>query len=188
MSDHWTVGIGDPTPFGWVTVFAYVATAGLCAAASRKSPCQLSSTKHSDRGFWLGVTVVFAFLALNKQLDLQSLLTEVGRNAAKAEGLYGNRRLYQATFVIFLGFAGFAILLRFLWQLRNRPAAVKVALLGLTFTVVFVLVRAASFHHVDVWLGSDVFSVKWNWLIEFTGIGTVAAAALWSLAKSTSAA
>ena len=43
------------------------------------------------------------------------------------------------------------------------------ALLGLGFVCVFVVVRAASFHHVDSLLGTWVFGVKMNWVLELPG-------------------
>jgi hypothetical protein len=46
----------------------------------------------------------------------------------------------------------------------------------LGFLVTFVAVRAASFHHIDRWLGYGV--VRLNWVLELGGIALVALSAL----------
>jgi hypothetical protein len=49
-----------------------------------------------------------AFLAANKQLDLQSLMTAADRGMTKAEGWYERRRPIQAIFIIAMALAGVA--------------------------------------------------------------------------------
>ena len=179
MNIHWTPGIGDPTLVGWITVIAYIGTAFICAIAA-KAPNLCSPEIVSDRPFWLGVAAIFLFLAINKQLDLQSLLTEVGRAAAKAQGWYGKHRFYQVAFVAIAGLAGALIMLSAIWHFRFRGGSLKLALCGLGFTCTFVVLRAASIHHVDGWLGSEVVGLQWNWLLELSGITTVTVGASWS--------
>lgn len=181
MTYHWTPGIGDPTLGGWFTVFAYLTAAAFCTAAAVKAPRVGWQRRISDHAFWLAVAAIFLVLAINKQLDLQSLLTEIGRSVAQLQGWYSERRNYQAAFVTVMGLAGTAVLLSLLWHFRARPTPMKIALCGLAFTCTFVVVRAASFHHVDMLLGIEVLGVRWNWILELTGIGIVAVAARWSL-------
>jgi hypothetical protein len=40
-----------------------------------------------------------------------------------------------------------------------------------------VVVRAASFHHVDPWLNQNILRRRWNLVIELTGIATITAGA-----------
>ena len=42
----------------------------------------------------------------------------------------------------------------------------------------FVVIRAASFHHVDALLASRLGGLKWNWILELGGILIVAVGAL----------
>ena len=49
--------------------------------------------------FWLTLALLLLFLGINKQLDLQTLLNDIGRRKARAEGWYGNRRYYQTMFI-----------------------------------------------------------------------------------------
>ena len=64
------------------------------------------------------------------------------------------------------------------WLLRGILGRVWPALLGLGFVCLFVLVRAASFHHVDILLGTWIFGVKMNWLLELPGPILVAVVAM----------
>jgi hypothetical protein len=51
------------------------------------------------RGLWLTLVPLLGFLAINKQLDLQTALTATGRCMAQAEGWYDNRALVQIGFI-----------------------------------------------------------------------------------------
>jgi hypothetical protein len=44
--------------------------------------------------------------------------------------------------------------------------------------VVFVVTRAASFHHVDILISTTVLGVRMNWLLELPGPLLVAVVAL----------
>ena len=41
----------------------------------------------------------------------------------------------------------------------------------------FVVIRAASFHHVDAFLASRLGGLRWNWILELGGILIVAVGA-----------
>lgn len=165
---------------GWFTVVGYLAAGALCAAAAaRHSNCARMADQ--ERRWWLALTIILLILGINKQLDLQSLLTEVGRAAAKTEGWYGQRRQVQFAFVGMIAIAVTGVMSSLFWSMRRGVPSLKLALLGLTATSAFVVVRAASFHHVDLWLGRSIFGARWNWIIELSGIATIAAGAVWSI-------
>ncbi len=80
--ERWSPRIGDPSLMGWLTVGVYL-LAGLVALwvlASARFP---AATRGRERLFWLFVALILFFLAINKQLDLQSYLTAVGRCVAQ---------------------------------------------------------------------------------------------------------
>ena len=51
-------------------------------------------------------------------------------------------------------------------------------LLGLSMLLLFVVMRAASFHHVGVFLGRRVLGLKLNWILELGSIALVAVSAV----------
>jgi hypothetical protein len=65
--------------------------------------------------------------------------------------------------------------------LRHTHFAVKFGLLGFILLLVFVLIRASSFHHIDLFLGLSFGGAKTNWILELGSIGIIFIAALASL-------
>jgi hypothetical protein len=64
--------IGDPTVAGWLTVILYLVTSVSCWILAREL-----GTGGMDRRAWRSISILFLFLGINKQLDLQTALTEV---------------------------------------------------------------------------------------------------------------
>ncbi len=163
---RWSIGIGDPNLAGWVTVMAYALASVLAfRAAAIRDRITLA-----ERTFWVLAGLGLAFLAVNKQLDLQSLLTDAGRCAARLQGWYGMRRAVQLDFILAMVGAGVLGGLTALWILRGTLRRTGVALLGLVWITSFVLVRAAGFHHVDSLIGLRVAGMRLNWVFELGGI------------------
>jgi hypothetical protein len=162
----WLPGFGDPTPAGWVTVAAYVLAAVLAFGTARRT----GPGRPAERAFWIGAGLCLGFLAANKQLDLQSLLTAAGRCAAKLQGWYAVRREVQLDFVLALAAASVAAGGLALWLLRGTLRRTGLALAGLVWVGGFVLVRAVGFHHVDELIGLRVAEMRLNWALELGGI------------------
>ncbi len=168
---RWEAGIGDPTIVGWVTVAAYAVAALLALRCARRAAEPL------EFRFWAVLGVALVLLGINKQLDLQSLVTQWGRELAFQQGWYENRRIVQAAFIGFLIATGVGVGALLFWVTRQLPGSTQVAALGLVLLVVFVVIRGASFHHVDELLGSEVEGVRYNWLLELTPLAVIAASA-----------
>lgn len=173
---QWTPGLGDNTAIGWLTVLVYL----LASVASARTALALAGQQglaRRERGFWWIVAAITLFLALNKQLDLQSLVTMIGRCHAQLSGWYDIRRIVQRDFILAIAGVGIVTLGFLVLYLRGILGRVWLALLGLAFVCLFVVVRAASFHHMDALLGTWVMGVKMNWLLELPGptlVGLVA--------------
>jgi len=168
----WRPGIGDPTFIGWFTVFAYLAAVIACIRAwqrARTTPTEAFVLRTT----WLGLALLMLALGINKQLDLQSWLTVVGRQIALEQGWYERRRMVQAVFIGAILVAGVVTLVAGAWLLRRHMADVWVSGLGAVFIVVFVIVRASSFHHVDTLLSSTLAGARVNWILELGGIAFV---------------
>lgn len=131
-----------------------------------------------DSGFWFAAMLLMVALGINKQLDLQSLLTELLRGWAKAAGWYEDRRSVQeVTIGLIAAFAAIgAVLLCLL--LRRAALEARLAALGLCLVFAFVVIRAASFHKVDALIGRELFGISWNALLELPGIVVIALCAL----------
>ncbi|MDP3262523.1 MAG: hypothetical protein U1E06_13085 [Tabrizicola sp.] len=166
--ERWSPGLGDPDVMGWLMVAVYAFAAIVAARRAVKGPFS-DETRGRERAFWWFSAALLACLAVNKQLDLQSLLTEVGRCVAYAQGWYEERHTVQVWFiagvmaggVLSVGWLGFL--------LRHTLTRTGLALVGLGFVCVFVAVRAAGFHHVDTLIGTVVAGLRMNWLLELPG-------------------
>jgi len=170
----WKSSIAQADMADLVTVAAYLLAALLSARAAGHARLRRQAR---DSMFWRITAVMLVLLGINEVLDLQTLLTSVGRAHAKAKGWYGEHRRVQYLVVIALEVAAVFAGIAMLWLTRRTHAAVRLALAGLVFIGLFVLLRAASFHHLDEILGRGAPEFNWGSLQEMAGILIVAAAA-----------
>jgi hypothetical protein len=171
IDGRWVAGIGDPSLVGWVTVGVYAAGAALAArnaAAAQRSGVPVS--------FWLVLTAVLLALGLNKQLDLQSWFGQTGRDLAKAQGWYESRRAVQAAFIVLLGVGAVALLVWARRQWAGLWSEYRWVFGGLTLLFVFIVIRAASFHHIDEFIGIDVGVTTFGRALELAGVGIIGVA------------
>ena len=54
----------------------------------------------------------------------------------------------------------------------NSPCAVidRFALLGTILVIGYVLICAASFHHIDRFIGTTFLGLRWNWILEMEAL------------------
>ena len=97
---------------------------------------------------------------------------------ARSEGWYDRRRGYQVLFIAAVSIAGLTAVGGFSWLARKQWKRNYVALLGTVFLYIFVLIRASSFHHVDMMLHWQFQGWTWNWVLELGGIVVVGLGAL----------
>lgn len=175
---NWSPGIGDPTIGGWITVVLYLATSVSCWITARKPqfPGMPMSQEHYA---WRAISVLFLVLGINKQLDLQSALTQVGRILSLSQGWYAQRQAVQVAFIILVAMlCVIAVIILVIWA-HNAPVSTWVALIGTVLVFGFVLIRASSFHHMDRFIGDRVLGFRWNWILEMGGISLVLIASAW---------
>ena len=177
ISYRWSPGLGDPTVFGWLTVLTYLAAAGFAFQRARDEFAAIPPEKGELKRFWLAIAILLFFLAFNKQLDLQSLLTAAGRCVAQDQGWYGDRRRIQAGFILALSVAGVGIFGLALWALRRHIRRQWLVLTGLFILIVFVVMRASSFHHMDQFINARFLGIRMNWLFELGSLGMIIAGA-----------
>lgn len=165
---NWSPGIGDPTVIGWVTAVAYVAASVLCLLTALRRP-----PVFKERILWYVLAAVMLFLGINKQLDLQTAMTEWFRILASDEGWYRERRYYQVGLIVFMGLWLLAGLAGLFYLTFDLSAWTKCAAVGVCLVVAYVAIRATSFHNVDALISSTIFHLKINWILELGGIVVV---------------
>ena len=175
---NWSPGIGDPTIGGWITVILYLLAVVSCWKTAYKL-AMVGTGVAQERRAWRAISALFLALGINKQLDLQTALTEVGRMLARSEGWYNQRQVVQLAFIVLVAIICVVAALMLLIFVRNAPAPTWFALSGTTFVLGFVLIRAASFHHIDRFLGESILGFRWNWILEMGGISLVLVGSEW---------
>jgi hypothetical protein len=181
LNVDWQPQIGDPTIAGWFTVFSYFLAAFLAYRVYQYSLKLIRVSDGKQYLFWLLISLFSFFMGINKQLDLQSLLTAVGKYFAHQQGWYDDRKRVQGFFIIMIFLLGIYLIS---WGLRFFNGILHhnwLAFTGMIFLILFILVRATSFHHMDKLIGTDFFGLKLNWLMELTGIYCITLNALWIL-------
>jgi hypothetical protein len=172
-SSRWELHAGDQTIVGWIVTLAYL----VLVLAIIKLIFDLAANQTHDRrhlvGFWIIILLIYLLFGLNKQLDLQTFLTSTGRCLSKLQGWYRERRAFQF-YVVMAGLAATAIfLLGFLVYFRTVLSRSLLAILGVTCSLVYVVLRAASIHHVDQWFKIEFFTIKAHAIMEMAGIALV---------------
>ncbi len=167
---EWRPTVGDPTFLGWFTTFSYFVCTALCAALARHNwPGDRKSFF-----FWGATALLTLLLGINKQLDLQGLLRELGRQAATAGGWMESRRTVQFWFAVCFGTAVAAGFIGFAFIMGDLFRQFKLTFLGLILLLAFVVIRSAAFHHVDGRIGFGSSGPEISWLLELGGIYLIA--------------
>lgn len=161
----------DATPFAWLVVAAYFA-GGLAAFVAGRS-----AGKRRERNFWFLMAALLVALGLNKQLDLQTYVTRFGRFLARSEGWYDYRREVQAAFIALVAFGSVVFVATLLNWTRRSPWTIRIAATGSILLGAFIVIRAASFHHIDKWVTVSIEGLRSGWWLELAGIAVIACAA-----------
>lgn len=170
----WAGAVARADASDWITVAAYLAAALLAGHAARLAQLRREGR---ERIFWSITAGLMVFLGINEVFDMQTILTAIGKVQAIEGGWYENRRPVQVIFIAALGLAALAAGLVMLWLTRGAHRSVRVALLGHVFIGAFVLLRAASFHHIDRLLGMGPSAFNIGSMQEMLGIAIIALAA-----------
>jgi hypothetical protein len=166
----WSPQIGDPSFWGWFTVYSYYATAIACLCATFYSN---KVQKKLDISF-LAFFCIIGVLGICKQFNLPSAITEICRMQAHAEGWIQQRRVVQALVMVSIGACG---IVAFMFLAKNiklqffhKHMLGKVAI---GYLLVFVFFRSVSLHQWENMLSSTVFGLRVNWIGELAGIHAV---------------
>jgi hypothetical protein len=176
---RWRPGISDPFPLAWATVVAYLLAAwgcGLCALRAKQIFGSRDVNIH--RVIWWFMCAVLLFLGINKQLDFQTLFTQVIKLLARHWGVYELGRRAQKYFLLGLALVSIGGLMWMAWRIRYAWRQYIVLIAGALFIVRFVIVRVGTFYGVRLpQLSSLTGGFRVNWLVEIAGALLIAAGA-----------
>lgn len=170
---RWSPAIGDPTISGWMTVGLYLVAAGLCFLRAKDGFSGEVAALAPQRFFWILLSFFLFGLAINKQFDFQSLFTTVGRCAAQADGWYDNRGDVQRAFIGIVALAALLAGAAAFWMMRGFIREIPVAAAGFFILIIFVVLRAASFHHIDNFINTSLMGLRLNWVVEMSALGLI---------------
>lgn len=163
---NWTPGIGDPTLGGWLTVVLYGWVAWRSFHVLQRERRRRILLSFNEKIVWRLLVAGMIALGINKQLDIQSALTESARILALEQGWYDNRRQVQEAFIFAVPIVGLTALAAITVLVWKAPAATLWACAGAAGLLMFITIRAASFHHVDEMLGWRLAGLPLNWVLE----------------------
>jgi hypothetical protein len=158
---YWAKHRGDPTVLGWGITILYGLAALTCLYCTG-----LLDTKRSPpiselhAWFWWMIVVILVLVGVNKQLDLQMLLADIGRTYSKSQGWYDQRRPIQIRVLALGACVGMAGLLRVGYKLKRAPKSTWFALWGVIFLGVNILIHMVSLHSIEHLLMSSGMGVS----------------------------
>lgn len=166
----WSPGIGDPTVGGWLTVVLYALAAWGCLRVLQAAGQGRLVFEPNERIVWLLLLWGMVALGINKQLDLQTALTEAARWHAREHGWFEHRGRYQQAFIAAVPVLGLTVLSALAVLVWKAPVQTLWTCAGAAGLVVFVAIRAVSFHHIDEWLGWRLGGLPLNWVLEMSSL------------------
>ena len=167
---RWTPGIGDPSFVGWLTVALYFIVALYCYRVYSSRDIIFDTNKAQQNAFWLFLTIAFLLLGINKQMDFQSFLTDLGRALSIEHDWYQKRKIVQTWFIQTILICGFIMIALLLAIFKPVLKANALAIIGFGVLISFVAIRASSFHHVDYFIKFQFFGIRLNWVMEICSI------------------
>jgi hypothetical protein len=170
----------DQTFLGWFTTGGYVAAAFLCACAAQACVAGRRAQFSESRKlafFWGLITTGLVLLAINKQMDLQTVFTDIMRNKAEDGGWYRHRRVLQALFVLAAGAFAVGGLWMLVRLLGPRWREHHLLLAGLAVLCGYLMLRVADIERVGEMTGMSMAAEGFRSAVEWAGLAMIAIAA-----------
>ena len=177
---EWLSRSGDTTFWSWVITLLYA----IAMVVAIYYVVKIKGKESSDKRFlWICISIFLVGMGINKQLDLQILLTMAGSFIAEHQGWYEYRRLIQKIFTI-----GFLICLSaaggvILFRIRRIIRQSIMELSGVAILVFFAVIRAGSINHLNKAIVFEQRKVSHIHGLEFLGLAVILFAVLYHLRK-----
>ena len=160
---RWPPMIGDASLLGWFTAGSYFACAIVAFIAIITN--QIDSRRPIL--FWSVISLFTIFLGLIKQIDLQPLFTDAGRQIAKALDRW---QISQIWLIAAFGSTALAAFLSFAIILRGMFRRFMIAFIGIFFLLSFIFLKVASIYRFDEIVGFAPWGGKIYFVLKVTGI------------------
>lgn len=172
--ESWHFQYDNPTVLGWSVVAFYGIAALSCVVAAMLS-CSGSNLdpEHGqgrrNAGIWWLLALALAFLGVNKQLNLQTMMIVVLRHFSFVDGWWGRRRAAQLVFSVVFGLGVGLLLIWLASRYRDFFHENRQVFWGVVILGVFVALRAATINHADTYLRINLRDEHWAWILEISG-------------------
>ncbi|QQV76465.1 hypothetical protein H5J25_13460 [Sphingomonas aliaeris] len=136
------------------------------------------TTMRQERVVWTGIAIALAVGAFYRQLDLQNLISGIGRQIAKEAMLYNGRQSYQAIVVCIIGVVILAAAVLLLGCLRRIDSLALIALTALLILVTMQVLKTISSHQIDAIFQAGFGGINTYNLAEAASLFTICLAAV----------
>lgn len=174
---NWKPAIGDPTFFGWLTTIFYIVAAALCGFSARRSDrisASLSLRRHLF--FWWSLTIIMLIIAINKQLDLQTLFLLIIKKIIINQGWYSQQNIFMLCFIAIISIFSFSIISLLVWTYRFDLRHYGFAFLGIMLFFIFIIIRS-GFYYVNAFNWKP-FGIRIYYILEIASISCIGISAL----------
>ncbi len=172
---YWKDFRGDYTFIGWAITFIYALW--ICILLSYIYRTSFAS--RTDTVFWWTAFSIILFLAINKQMDLQMLITDIARTAAKEYQLYEIRKPFQIQFISLFATLGFGFITLIIFFINKAHKSLLLASVGISLLFSFLVIRLISHHKTETFFGQSLGYLNLFDVIEISGICVVCSSLLW---------
>lgn len=171
----WREYRGDYSLAGWVLTFGYLFCAVLLFLCLKNS----AFTDFKEKLFWVSLFGIIVLFAINKQLDLQLLITDIARTAAKEYQVYEQRKPFQIRVIalfasIALGLFGLVSVL--VWKSHKT---LLLALTGVAVIFGYFVLRLVSYHAIEEIMKQRYVFISLYDVLELAGVALVGVGVLW---------
>ncbi len=175
----WLEDQGDRTVIGWGITVCYLLAGMLCFyCTGHLDSRRVLPISQIFAWFWCLMAVALVLLGINKQLDVQMLLADIGRAYTKYHGWYGQRAPVQNRVLAVGACLGLACVQGVAYRMKRGPKSLWFALWGLLFLGATVLVHLVSQHDIEHVLALSVAGLSVGSALEILAILWIAVSAL----------
>jgi hypothetical protein len=168
---YWVDKHGDPTVIGWAITILFGVGAMVCLYCTGYMDSRRSVPINGIYAwFWWIMVGLMVFMGINKQLDLQLMLADIGRAFTKQQGWYGQRVPVQIRVLAVGACVCLACLQGVGYRLKRAPKSTWFALAGIILLGLNVVIHLVSLHPIEHILGMSLAGLSLGDAIEISSI------------------